>query len=148
MMTRTRGAERTLAYTAMVCGLAVGLAACQPMAQDGARPASASIAATPAAGSAAVAPSNVAANDPLAFTQAACGGCHAVESLAMSPNPGAPPFAAIANRNALSQASLAAWLTDAHNYPEMMDFDLKPAQVDAIAAHIISLRSADYQPYE
>jgi cytochrome c553 len=36
----------------------------------------------------------------LAFAQGACGGCHAVEHPGLSPNPSAPPFAAIVNREA------------------------------------------------
>ncbi len=88
-----------------------------------------------------------AAPDPdLAFIQAACGGCHAVEPLGLSPNPEAPSFEAIANRTGLDQSSLAAWLGDAHNYPEVMDFDLEEHQVDAIAAYMVTLQSADYEP--
>jgi hypothetical protein len=36
------------------------------------------------------------------------------------------------------------WLTDAHNYPEIMDFDLDPLQVEDIADYILTLRSDDY----
>lgn len=81
----------------------------------------------------------------VAFSQAACGGCHAVRSETLSPNPASPAFAEIANRSGLTQASLATWLRDAHNYPEDMDFDLDGAKADALAAYILSLREADYR---
>ncbi|MFZ9395198.1 MAG: c-type cytochrome [Erythrobacter sp.] len=82
----------------------------------------------------------------LAFVQAACGGCHAVEAGDVSPNPSSPPFADIANREGLTRASLVTWLTDAHNYPEDMDFDLDPPQVEQIADHILTLRKEAYRP--
>lgn len=80
-----------------------------------------------------------------AFTQAACGGCHAVERGALSPIPAAPAFADIANREGLTAATLAAWLRDAHNYPEDMEFDLQGSQVDVLVEHIMSLREAAYR---
>ena len=83
--------------------------------------------------------------DRLAFVQAACGGCHSVEPPDLSPNPMSPPFADIANREGLTEATLVGWLTDAHNYPEMMDFDLDPPQVEDIADYILTLRSEDYR---
>ncbi|MBT8389785.1 MAG: cytochrome c [Altererythrobacter sp.] len=83
--------------------------------------------------------------DRLAFVQAACGGCHSVEPPDLSPNPMSPPFADIANREGLTKATLISWLTDAHNYPEMMDFDLDPDQVDDIASYILTLRSDEYR---
>ena len=83
--------------------------------------------------------------DRLTFAQAACGGCHAVEPPDLSPNPMSPPFADIANREGLTKSTLISWLTDAHNYPEMMDFDLDPDQVDDIASYILTLRSDDYR---
>lgn len=97
----------------------------------------------------AVMPSNEAlegAHEPLGFAQAACGGCHAVERYSDSPNPMAPPFPAIANREGLTDESLASWLADAHNYPEVMDFDLSPAQAALIAEYVLTLRSEDYNP--
>ena len=90
---------------------------------------------------------SIAEPDPAttAFVQSSCGRCHAVEGNALSPNPQAPRFVDIANREWLTQESLATWLADAHNYPEMMDFDLEPDQVDAIAGYMLALRSADYE---
>ena len=80
-----------------------------------------------------------------AFAQAACGGCHAVKTGVLSPNPASPGFAEIANRPGLTQTSLATWLRDAHNYPEDMDFDLDAVQVEALAGYILTLREAGYR---
>ena len=84
--------------------------------------------------------------DTLAFAQAACGGCHAVEAYDLSPEPAAPAFAEIANREGLTEATLATWLRDAHNYPEAMDFTLEGHHIEALVAHILALRRADYRP--
>lgn len=81
-----------------------------------------------------------------AFIESACGGCHAVEPPFLSPNPASPSFAAIANRQGLSEKSLGDWLADAHNYPEDMDFTLTRAQIDQIAAYMVTLRNAGYVP--
>lgn len=81
-----------------------------------------------------------------AFVEGACGGCHAVEPPFLSPNPASPSFAAIANRQGLSEKSLANWLSEAHNYPEEMDFTLTRAQIDQIAAYMVTLRRAGYVP--
>ena len=86
------------------------------------------------------------AHDRLAFVQAACGGCHAVEPPALSPNPQAPPFEAIANRDGLTRKTLSKWLVDAHNYPEVMDFDLEQRQIDMIVDHVMTLKRKDYSP--
>lgn len=83
---------------------------------------------------------------PPAFVEAACGGCHAVEPPFLSPNPESPSFAAIANREGLTEATLASWLFDAHNYPEQMDFTLTREQAEQIAEYMITLRRADYRP--
>ena len=83
-----------------------------------------------------------------AFIEAACGGCHAVEPPFLSPNPASPSFASIANRPGLSETSLADWLAEAHNYPEDMDFTLTRAQIDQIAAYMVTLRQAGYVPDE
>ena len=84
--------------------------------------------------------------DPPAFVEAACGGCHAVAPPFLSPNPQAPGFEAIANRTGITDETLGEWLADAHNYPEVMDFDLDADQVDQIAVYMLTLRRADYQP--
>lgn len=86
------------------------------------------------------------AGEDLALAQAACGGCHAVERNDLSPNPDAPPFAAIVNQGGLTRATLATWLRDAHNYPEEMDFYLEEPEVDALIDHMLTLRDPDYRP--
>lgn len=85
-------------------------------------------------------------HDTLAFVQAACGGCHAVEPGYLSPNPQAPRWEDIANRGGLSEETLASWLYDAHNYPEMMDFDLDRERAEDIADYMLKMRSSDYKP--
>lgn len=64
----------------------------------------------------------------------------------LSPNPDAPTFASIANRDGLTQDTLATWLADAHDYPAVMEFNLSPAQGEMIAQHMLTLKSADYVP--
>lgn len=118
------------AFATLVTGCQTGPAAQQALAQP-----------------AAPAPSAPAPSaKPPAFVEAACGGCHAVEPPFLSPNPQSPSFAAIANREGLSEATLASWLSDAHNYPEQMDFTLTSAQTQQIADYMITLRRADYRP--
>ena len=82
----------------------------------------------------------------LALAQGACGGCHAVERYDLSPNPEAPPFAAIVNREGLTRETLATWLRDAHNYPEEMDFFLYEQEVDTLVEHMLTLRDPEYRP--
>ena len=108
-------------------GCALLLAACQPTAPP-------ETAAAPAR------------DRGLAFAQGSCGGCHAVERHELSPNPDAPPFAAIVNQPGLTQATLGAWLRDAHNYPAEMEFYLDGPEVDALVAYMLTLRGEDYRP--
>lgn len=85
-------------------------------------------------------------DEGLTFIETSCGRCHGVEKTDLSPLTQAPTFAAIANRDGLTQVSLATWLKEAHNYPEMMDFDLHPERADAIAEYMMTLRQDDYRP--
>jgi mono/diheme cytochrome c family protein len=128
--------HRLTLFAAPLIALALALAACQTAA--------------PADGPPMVGKSTSPSYDTRApaFVEAACGGCHAVEPPFLSPNPRSPSFAAIANRNGLSEKSLADWLEDAHNYPEMMDFTLTRPQIDQIAAYMVTLRKAGYVPDE
>lgn len=80
------------------------------------------------------------------FVQAACGGCHAVERPFLSPNPQAPSFEAVANRPGVTKATIRAWLVNAHNYPEQMDFDLERDHVEEVTDYMIALRRDDYVP--
>ena len=87
-----------------------------------------------------------AAQPSFAFIEASCGGCHSVERHGVSPNPGAPPFAAIANQEGLTEATLGSWLLDAHNYPEEMEFELDQPEVSGLADYILTLRDPGYRP--
>ncbi|MDT0576028.1 hypothetical protein RM533_07490 [Croceicoccus sp. F390] len=80
------------------------------------------------------------------FAQAHCSGCHAIAAGQTSPNPDAPRFEAVVNTPGLSQASLASWLANSHNYPDVMNFAIAPAQLDDVAAYMLTLRSAHYRP--
>ncbi|MEL1249505.1 c-type cytochrome [Aurantiacibacter gilvus] len=84
--------------------------------------------------------------DAHALAQAACAGCHSVEPVGLSPNPDAPEWPVIANTPGLTRQSLTVWLTDAHAYPEEMDFYLEEDEVDMLVGYILSLRSEDYHP--
>ena len=108
-------------------GLAAGAVACQPL--------------PPAAQPAAAEP-----HPGVAYAQASCGGCHAVGRRSVSPNPQAPPFAAIVNQEGLTRNTLAAWLRNAHNYPDEMKFSLEPRQVDELVAYMVTLRDPNYRP--
>ena len=112
----------------LVLGLALAgaTAACQPLSPAG------EIAAEPHPGK--------------AFAQASCGGCHAIDRRSVSPNPNAPPFAAIVNQEGLTGNTLAAWLRNAHNYPDEMKFSLDGHKVDDLVAYMITLRDPNYRP--
>ncbi|MGB3807374.1 MAG: hypothetical protein WA936_09255 [Erythrobacter sp.] len=86
------------------------------------------------------------APDPPAFVEAACGGCHGVEPPLLSPNPNAPTFASVANRPGVTKATVRAWLVNAHNYPEVMDFDLERDRVEQVTDYMLTLRRDDYRP--
>ena len=77
---------------------------------------------------------------------AVCGDCHGVRAPFLSPNPQAPAFDAIANRPGLTEDTLASWLVDAHNYPELMEFELNDEEAKKIADYMITLRREDYRP--
>ncbi|MFC3102051.1 c-type cytochrome [Altererythrobacter lauratis] len=112
---------------ALLGAVSTGLAACQPL---------------PTAQGSAAPPHR----DVLAFAQAACGGCHAVEADAISPVAEAPEWPRIVNTAGLTRDSLRTWLVDAHNYPEEMDFTLDPPQVDDLVDYMLTLQRADYRP--
>ena len=95
------------------------------------------------------APTEVAASSPApipAFVQGVCGDCHGVEPPFVSPNDEAPGFDAIANSAGLTGASLTAWLIDAHNYPELMEFELSEGEARSVAAYMVTLQREDYEP--
>ncbi|MEM6585049.1 MAG: hypothetical protein AAF692_04790 [Pseudomonadota bacterium] len=80
------------------------------------------------------------------LVQGVCGDCHGVEPPFLSPNPEAPDFEAIANSAGLTGESLTQWLIDAHNYPELMEFELSEAEARAVAAYMVTLQREDYEP--
>ena len=75
-----------------------------------------------------------------------CGRCHAVGRLGDSPNPNAPPFAAIVNQPNLTADTLSSWLRDAHNYPSEMAFSLSDEQVDELVRYMLTLQEPAYRP--
>ena len=85
-------------------------------------------------------------NPCLAIAQGTCGGCHAVERHGVSPNPKAPPVAAIVNNPGLTRETLSSWLRDAHNFPEEMEFYLEGPEVDRLVAYMLTLRDPNYRP--
>ena len=107
--------------------LAFAAAACQPLA-----PAARTATAEPQPG--------------LAFARGACSGCHAVDRRSVSPDPNAPPFAAIVNQQGVTRNTLAAWLRNAHNYPDEMKFTLERRNVDDLAAYMLTLRDPNFRP--
>jgi len=88
------------------------------------------------------------APEPPAFVEAACAGCHSVKPPFLSPDPRVPSFESIANRPGVTRATIKAWLRNAHNYPEQMDFDLTREKVDEVSDYMITLRRRDYLPVE
>lgn len=79
------------------------------------------------------------------LVQGVCGDCHGVEPPFLSPNPEAPGFDAIANSAGLTDETLATWLVDAHNYPELMDFELNEAEAREVADYMVSLKGKEYK---
>jgi mono/diheme cytochrome c family protein len=82
-----------------------------------------------------------------ALAQASCASCHGVaRHSTLSPDPRAPSFPTIVNRQGLTAQTLAAWLRDAHNYPAEMDIQLDPASLDDLVAYMLTLRDPAYRP--
>ena len=67
-----------------------------------------------------------------------CSDCHFVGSDQVVGSDTAPPFAALAKDEVYTEDRLAVWLADPH--PPMPKLDLTSAEIDAIAAYILSLR--------
>ena len=119
--------EKTLKHLPLICSTLL-LAACQER---------------PPSGPSASAPES----RGHAFAQAACGSCHAIErDSTSSPNPNAPPFPAIVNKEGLTARTLASWLRDAHNYPREMEFQLDATKVDDLVTYMLTLNDPDYRP--
>lgn len=82
----------------------------------------------------------------LAFATAHCTQCHAITANGSSPNPESPPFDDIANREGVTARTFAAFLADAHNYPEAMNFTVQRAAIRDLAAYMLTLRQPGYRP--
>jgi mono/diheme cytochrome c family protein len=80
------------------------------------------------------------------LVQGVCGDCHGVEAPFISPNPEAPGFDAIANSAGLTEETLGSWLIDAHNYPELMDFELSDEEAREVADYMLTLKGKQYRP--
>lgn len=80
------------------------------------------------------------------IVQGVCGDCHGVEPPFLSPNPQAPGFDTIANSAGLTGESLTKWLIDAHNYPELMEFELSEEEAREVADYMVTLQREDYKP--
>jgi len=81
-----------------------------------------------------------------ALAQAACGGCHSVEPYGLSPVAAAPEWPVIANIPGLTRETLTTWLSDAHNYPEDMDFYLDDDETAMLVDYILSLKREGFEP--
>ena len=83
---------------------------------------------------------------PPDFVAAACGDCHGMVAAFQSPDPDAPSFPAIANREGVTEETLTTWLVNAHNYPETMDFELRDGEVEQVVDYMLTLQRDDYVP--
>jgi len=82
----------------------------------------------------------------LAFAQDHCATCHGVTANSSSPNPEAPPWDDVANRAGTSVGTVAAFLSDAHNYPAAMDFKVQRTAIRDLATYMLTLRTPGYRP--
>lgn len=76
----------------------------------------------------------------LRVAETRCASCHAVTPGQISPNTDAPPFASIARRPGLTDATAYRWLRSSHNFPDQMNFILEPGQAEDLAAYLLTLR--------
>jgi len=81
-----------------------------------------------------------------AFAEERCAACHGITINSSSANPESPPFADVANRPGVTQASLHRFLRDSHNFPEAMQFTVDRAKIHDLSAYIITLRKPGYKP--
>lgn len=128
---------RRTAQLSLFAAILWGTAACQPLPPT----ARASVAQTQQSWTAGA----PAAKMP-AVVRTSCRGCHAPVRHLASPNPAAPSFADIANMEGLTRNTLAAFLRDAHNYPEQMNMELSKEEVNEIVDYILTLRDPLYRP--
>lgn len=85
------------------------------------------------------------AGDPargLDLSRKVCGSCHAVAAReVLSPVAGAPTFDEVADRPGVTGMGLTAFLRTPHR--TMPDLILRPAEIDDVVAHILSLKNGD-----
>lgn len=81
----------------------------------------------------------------LVLAKARCSGCHSVVLNGRSPNPEAPAFEDIANRAGITRATLRMFLTDSHNYPAAMSFELGVSQVAELSDYVLTLQRPGYR---
>lgn len=77
------------------------------------------------------------------LVETTCSGCHAVTAGAQSPVAAAPAFADLALSPGLTEETLADFLADSNNYPDLMDVELDRSEAREIARYILSLKPAD-----
>jgi len=77
------------------------------------------------------------------LAEARCAGCHAVTPGEVSSHSDAPPFASIARRPGLTEATASTWLGTSHNFPDEMNFALEPGQAQDLAAYLLTLRQTN-----
>ena len=82
----------------------------------------------------------------LLIAQDNCARCHQIGGAGDSPDEDAPEFGEIADRPGMTAATLATWLSDAHNYPIEMGFRLEPHEIDSLALYIMRWRSSEQPP--
>jgi mono/diheme cytochrome c family protein len=82
----------------------------------------------------------------LALAKARCAGCHSVVPNGSSANSEAPSFEDIANRAGVTRATMRAFLSDSHNYPAAMGFELGAAEVAALSDYVLMLQKAEHRP--
>lgn len=82
----------------------------------------------------------------LALANAQCSACHAVIANKTSPLPNAPSFQDIANRPEVTGPTLREFLSDSHNYPTEMNFQMEDEQIEGLAEYIVTLQRPNYRP--
>ena len=82
----------------------------------------------------------------LALARQHCAACHAVTANGTSAHPEAPAWEDIANRPGTTDRTLRRFLSDSHNYPEIMQFTIKRRHIRELSAWMMTLQRENYQP--
>jgi hypothetical protein len=59
---------------------------------------------------------------------------------------GSPLHLAQSGSAGLTEETLGSWLIDAHNYPELMDFELSEEEAREVADYMLTLKGKQYRP--